>query len=256
MHTVHSYWWFKNAISPENCERIINHGLQTLKRFKEMGVETQAVTVGGTEKGATYAGDEPLADKTYEESAQEEGVSQGEVRAKKYVRDCEVAWLSDKWLYDLVFPFIHKANMEAGWQYDVDYCGPVQFTIYRPGGFYGWHTDGFSCHYGIFQKYEPGITPLVNGNLPPGYVDDPNMAGKVRKLSATINLNEPGEYEGGNLKFDFGPHSKTERYHECEEIRPQGSIIVFPSFIYHQVTPVTKGTRYSLVFWLLGRPFK
>jgi PKHD-type hydroxylase len=78
---------------------------------------------------------------------------------------------------------------------------------------------------------------------------------KIRKLSVTINLNEPNDYEGGNLKFDFGPHA-SERYHECVEIRPRGSIIVFPSHIYHQVTPVTKGTRYSLVLWCLGYPFK
>ena len=42
----------------------------------------------------------------------------------------------------------------------------------------------------------------------------------------------------------------------CEEIRPKGSIIVFPSFLYHQVTPITKGTRYSLVMWVLGRPWQ
>ncbi len=82
------------------------------------------------------------------------------------------------------------------------------------------------------------------------------MVGKIRKLSVTINLNQPGEYEGGNLKFDFGPHSQGKRFHEVTEIRPQGSIIVFPSWTYHQVTPVTKGTRYSLVLWSLGLPFK
>jgi PKHD-type hydroxylase len=82
------------------------------------------------------------------------------------------------------------------------------------------------------------------------------MINKVRKLSMTINLNEPGEYDGGNLKFDFGPHASGKRFHECEEIRPQGSIIVFPSFVYHQVTPVTRGTRYSLVLWSLGWPFQ
>ncbi len=73
----------------------------------------------------------------------------------------------------------------------------------------------------------------------------------------TINLNEPGEYEGGLLNFDYGPHSTDgERYKECTEIKPQGSIIVFPSFLHHQVTPVTKGTRYSLVLWITGRPFR
>ena len=53
-----------------------------------------------------------------------------------------------------------------------------------------------------------------------------------------------------------GPHASGKRFHEVEEIRPQGSIIVFPSYVYHQVTPVTRGTRYSLVLWSLGQPFK
>ena len=65
------------------------------------------------------------------------------------------------------------------------------------------------------------------------------MIGKVRKLSMTLNLNTPGEYEGGNLKFDFGPHNNVKnQFHECVEIRPRGSVIVFPSYVYHQVKPV------------------
>ena len=75
------------------------------------------------------------------------------------------------------------------------------------------------------------------------------------KLSVTINLSGDENYEGGNLKFDFGPNTQGERFIECTEIRPKGSIIVFPSFTYHQVTPVTKGTRYSLVMWICGKPF-
>ena len=55
--------------------------------------------------------------------------------------------------------------------------------------------------------------------------------------------------------FDFGKHGENEFY-ECKEIRPQGSIVVFPSFVYHCVTPVTKGTRYSLVNWMCGAPFR
>jgi PKHD-type hydroxylase len=83
------------------------------------------------------------------------------------------------------------------------------------------------------------------------------MIGKVRKISMTVNLNVPGEYEGGNLKFDYGMHTeKDRRFHECEEIRPQGSIIVFPSFLDHCVTPILSGTRYSLVLWSLGAPWK
>ena len=43
---------------------------------------------------------------------------------------------------------------------------------------------------------------------------------------------------------------------QCKEIFPKGSIVVFPSFLWHRVKPVTKGTRYSLVLWHLGYPFK
>ena len=41
-----------------------------------------------------------------------------------------------------------------------------------------------------------------------------------------------------------------------KEIRPKGSLIIFPSDLWHRVRPVTKGTRYSLVIWNLGWPFK
>ena len=84
---------------------------------------------------------------------------------------------------------------------------------------------------------------------------DPNKFGKKRKISVTVNLTSPENYDGGNLKFDFGPHAG-KRYHTCTEIRPKGSIIVFPSHVYHQVTPITRGKRYSLVVWNLGKPFK
>ena len=72
----------------------------------------------------------------------------------------------------------------------------------------------------------------------------------------TLNLTTPDQYKGGNLKFDFGPHAGRGRFKTCKEIRDQGSMIIFPSFLHHQVTPVTSGTRYSLVIWSLGRPFR
>jgi PKHD-type hydroxylase len=257
MQTVHAYWWFKSAISPENCQKIIAHGLDVLAQMKRVGAETTGVTLGGTHKGAANAGDSALADRTLEDSAHEAGMSQTEATKGKYIRDSEVCFLNDGWIYDLLFPLIAEANQRAGWLYDLDFAEPMQFAAYHPGGFYGWHIDGFSCHYGAYQKFEPGVTPLVNGKPPPNCIDNPKMIGKVRKLSMTVNLNEPGAYEGGNLKFDFGPHVRhRERYHECEEIRPQGSAIVFPSFVYHQVTPVTRGVRYSLVVWVLGKPFR
>ena len=43
---------------------------------------------------------------------------------------------------------------------------------------------------------------------------------------------------------------------KCKEILPKGSLIVFPSFVWHRVCPVKRGTRYSLVIWNLGWPYK
>jgi hypothetical protein len=96
------------------------------------------------------------------------------------------------------------------------------------------------------------------GNETPisGFTDNRFYWGKIRKLSMTLNLTDPSDYTGGDLKFDFGPHAGRGRFKTCKEIRPRGSIIIFPSFIHHQVTPVTKGTRYSLVIWSLGKPFR
>jgi PKHD-type hydroxylase len=77
----------------------------------------------------------------------------------------------------------------------------------------------------------------------------------------TCQLTDGSEYQGGELEFDFrnyDPHMRDESKHrvQCKEILPKGSIIIFPSFVWHRVKPVRSGTRYSLVVWHLGRPFK
>lgn len=251
MQLKYSYYWFKNALPPETCQRIIDLGVSKIKDEKEKGYDVEAYTFGEKQK-----------------SAMPDAKPQGELsksQLKKmgmeetYVRDSEVTWLNDQWLYDLIHPWIHKANQDAGWNFHFDYSESFQFTVYRPNGFYSWHKDGDSDHNGIYKRYIHGVTPLPlksDGKLPERYTTDQNMVGKVRKLSMTLNLNAPGDYEGGNLKFDFGHHSEGEQFFECEEIRPQGSMIVFPSFLDHCVTPVTTGTRYSLVLWSLGEPFK
>ena len=242
-----SYYYFQKALSPDDCKKIIDLGLSKIPENAE--------TAGYTSKG-DQPNAEPQKDKTLEELKKETGVDK-EIEKKTYIRDSEVSWLDDKWLYDLIMPLVFKANKDAGWKYDLEYNESFQFTVYRPGGFYGWHSDGGGDHNAKFKRYIPGIDKLDDkGKIPTSYTNNNKMVGLVRKLSCTINLNNPGEYMGGNLKFDFGPHSQNERYHECEEIRPQGSIVVFPSFVHHQVTPVTRGTRYSLVLWALGRPFK
>lgn len=95
-----------------------------------------------------------------------------------------------------------------------------------------------------FTKYE----------APDGKYDahiDKMLEGLPRKLSITIQLSGPDEYEGGDLSLYIGPGMEP----SIPE-KQQGKLIAFPSYVLHQVTPVTKGTRYSLVCWVTGKPFK
>jgi len=260
MQVKNSYFWFKEALSPEICQKIVDQGTKQIEAEKASGKNVSATTFGDNHKqGLEEQGLKPKAqaDKTTEEVKTELGVSDADIEKARYIRDSEVTWMNEQWLYDLVYPYLREANEKAGWKYEFSCSESFQFTKYGINQFYGWHADGNSCHLGKYKRAIPGVTPRdEKGMFPRGYTDNPNMVNKIRKLSMTINLNKPGEYEGGNLKFDFGPHASGKRFHECEEIRPQGSIIIFPSYVYHQVTPVTKGTRYSLVLWLLGKPFK
>ena len=151
-------------------------------------------------------------------------------------RKSDIVWMNDQWIYKEIQPYIHQANANAGWNFDWDWSESCQFTEYKKDHFYDWHCDSFE---------EPYNRP-----------DNENTHGKVRKLSMTVSLTDPDEYEGGDLEFDFRNRDDGSQPRICEEIRKKGSIIVFPSFVWHRVKPVTKGTRHSLVCWNLGYPFR
>ena len=73
------------------------------------------------------------------------------------------------------------------------------------------------------------------------------------KLSITVSLSDPRDYEGGFLEFAVPHHEPTKcEFIKARQAMPRGSIIVFPSYTWHRVTPVTSGTRLSLVQWNLG----
>jgi len=168
-------------------------------------------------------------------------MSKKDINNMQKKRKSDIVWMNDRWIYKEIHPYIHQANRDAGWNFEWDWSESCQFTKYGVGQYYGWHCDSWDVPY----------------NKP----DEPQSHGKIRKLSVTISLNDPTEYEGGNLEFDFRnqvdwERNKKKAIKSCEEIRPRGSIIVFPSFCWHRVAPVTSGTRYSLVIWNLGRPFK
>ena len=257
MQLRNNYWYFQSTFSPEICQDIVSLGKNKIDFLKKQGVSTQALTRGDNQKKDNTQ--IPQNDKTVEDLSKETNLSIKDIEEKSYVRDSEITWFSqnnEKWIYDLVVPKVLEANKLSGWKYDIDAFEEMQFTVYHPGGFYGWHSDGGGDNFAVYKKFIEGIQEKDKNKYPDGYTKNSNHVGRVRKISVTINLNAPGEYEGGNLKFDFGPHNLGERFRECIEIRPQGSMIVFPSYIHHQVTPITKGTRYSLVLWCLGKPFR
>ena len=115
--------------------------------------------------------------------------------------------------------YVCTANMLAKWNYDLTNFEDVQMSKYMDQGHYDWHMDTF----------EP-------------------QNGTQRKLSCSILLNDPAEFEGGKFEFNIDD-SKT------IDLK-QGSILVFPSFLKHRVTPVTSGTRYSAVIWAYGPTFR
>ena len=106
---------------------------------------------------------------------------------------------------------------------------------YNLNQFYDWHCDSH----------------------PEPYRSNDDFNGKIRKLSVTLSLSDPNDYEGGELEFCVGGRSPKERrqIEACKGILPKGSLVVFPSFLYHRVQPVTSGKRYSLVIWNCGNPF-
>ena len=292
MQLKNSYMYYKSAIKPEMCKKIISHGLSKMVVDESKGISKVASTFDGKEKGGIDFKGNKVSNIAAGGATRETLAKRG-IKENLYVRDSDVSWLNDKWLYDIFHPYVHHANAQAGWNWKWDFSESFQFTVYHGrkenGGFYGWHADGSSDFKSMYKpaikvkdkqfkppkrdekgfvvmrpdgKPEPDMRaadiPLKRDKktLAPGFTDNIHMWDKVRKISMTVNLTDPKNYAGGNLKFDLGAHAGKKRFKVCEEIRPQGSIIIFPSFTYHCVTPVTRGTRYSLVLWSLGKPWQ
>ena len=117
--------------------------------------------------------------------------------------------------------YMEMANQSAEWGYSLSGQEDTQIGRYKgtDEGYYDWHIDAGAPKNGI-----------------------------QRKLSCVILLNDPSEFEGGVLQF--------KGMEDQNLLDKQGSIIIFPSFIEHKVTPVTKGVRYSAVTWASGPSFR
>jgi len=240
MNLEHNFWVFEEAIPGNICDKIILTGESEIRNGKGL-----SGTTGGNCSINNGNRKKPLNEKTYAEIA-----DAGENEEDYYVRDSEVTWLVHKWLYDLVTPYVFAANENAGWHWDIDLFEDIQYTKYENSGFYGWHNDGGSDHHAKYKRKIYGVTPDEDQ-----YVRFDSHIGKVRKISVTVNLSDGNSYVGGDLKLDNSVDGIRNVVTD-DVFRKKGTVIVFPSFLPHCVTPVTEGVRRSLVMWSLGNPWK
>ncbi len=136
-----------------------------------------------------------------------------------------ISWIPFKKMPDMykdldLNQFIQKCNENHFGFGDIRVTEQAQFTEYPEGGFYDWHMD---CD--VNMQHEP----------------------PVRKISMTLLLNDPSEFEGGDLEL-MAPGKFAEL--------KQGHAIVFASFLNHRVNKVRRGVRQSLVVWFGGKPFR
>ena len=148
-------------------------------------------------------------------------------------RSSMVKWIPQSddwnWLYVRMMELAKEANDET-WNFDLISADEnIQYTEYyaNENGHYDWHQD-----------------------VGPG-----DLASK-RKVSITLQLSEDDEYVGGDLEITGGGSGKGvfETSHVCP--RGKGITVIFPSYMMHRVTPVTKGTRRSLVLWVGGSHYR
>jgi PKHD-type hydroxylase len=139
------------------------------------------------------------------------------------IRDSQISWLyaSDEmdWAYKRLTDIVQNLNSQY-FKFDIfGFIEGMQFTRYdAPGGKYGFHKDKM-------------------------------LDGLIRKLSLVVQLSEPEDYKGGDLCLQIAE--------EPEAMSKQrGRLVLFPSYVLHEVTPVTDGTRYSLVSWITGPCFR
>lgn len=153
--------------------------------------------------------------------AQVGGNPQGEDLAK--IRRSKISWINNspdtQWIFKKLANVAATLNAQF-YRFDLTGFGEsIQLTNYDQSeqGMYGWHQD-----------YNASIS---------------------RKLSLVLQLTDPAQYEGGNLQIMTSSNPQTVR-------KQRGLVVAFPSYVLHQVTPVTKGNRQSLVAWISGPAFK
>ena len=138
------------------------------------------------------------------------------------IRKSQIMWIkpgANDWIYDKLGEACQQINIKR-YKYDIKgFQTELQLANYEGDGFFEWHMD------------------FGAGGL------------SSRKLSITVQLSDPTEYEGGELQFMINQNTVTAP-------KEKGTTIIFPSFILHRVTKVTSGSRKSIVGWIAGPPYR
>jgi len=165
----------------------------------------------------------------------------------KEKRNSQNAWIpTTHWIGGFMWHYIQRANRE-NFLYDLKCIDgeSMQYTRYGEGQFYGWHNDA-----GLSTQYKPVTAGNrgFDGGIAQDFMNE--NCEMVRKLSFSLQLSDPDDYEGGNVQL------LDEAGNNYFAPRRRGSVILFDSRTQHRVLKVTKGVRKSIVGWTVGPRWK
>jgi PKHD-type hydroxylase len=151
------------------------------------------------------------------------------VQGRQYqeeVRKSTNTWVQDSEVIKMFGDIVLEVNRSARWNLNITGCEAIQYATYTEGDYFKWHVDQF---------------PEIENNM-------------TRKISMSLFLSNPDEYEGGELDLElYGPDAYPERSNTFRCLK--GEALFFQSDYWHRVRPVKSGVRKSLVAWFFGPPF-
>ena len=152
-------------------------------------------------------------------------------KVEQTFRESTISWVpfnKAQNIYKIIKGWMQQANTNFFGFDNMQTNEAGQYTEYSKGGFYKWHMD----------------IPKHMSAMPP-----------VRKISMSLLLNDPKEFEGGELEIYSGELSTPTDHHDIFKLE-QGQAIFFASFLLHRVKPIISGNRKTLVMWFGGTPLR
>ena len=168
----------------------------------------------------------------------------------KGIRKSKNTWIpTTHWITGWLWHYVEMANRN-NFLYDLSFIESesMQYARYGVGEYYHWHSDT-----SIPVQYKPKIQISANDST----TDDNYLRQRaaiknelVRKISFSLQLSDPDDYEGGNIQFI------DESNKNYIAPRQKGSLIIFDSRTKHRVCKVRSGVRKSIVGWVVGPRWK